>query len=119
MKVTADVSIEKLQRGIDIPIKPFIEMIDDMLEENTWKLTNDWFSREYTLFLTKYSKYELKSIDTFVKKTILEQDDYTSYVEDLKKELDKELKASSDTQNIVKLKEDYEKNLEKIMPKMS
>lgn len=117
VKVTADVSIEKLQRGIDIPIKPFIEMIDDMLEENTWKLTNDWFSREYTLFLTKYSKYELKSIDTFVKKTILEQDDYTSYVEDLKKELDKELKASSDTQNIVKLKEDYEKNLEKIMPK--
>ncbi|MDX9869891.1 MAG: HEAT repeat domain-containing protein, partial [Candidatus Cloacimonadales bacterium] len=76
VKVTADVSIEKLQRGAETPKKPFCVMIDDMLEENTWRLSDDWFEREYSMFYKKNNIYEEKQIKDFIKKNLLIHDDY-------------------------------------------
>lgn len=47
------------------------------------------FGREYNLFFTKYSKYKIRTIQSFKKKTVLDQGDYLKHIESLKKELER------------------------------
>ncbi|HPM00917.1 MAG TPA: HEAT repeat domain-containing protein [Candidatus Cloacimonadota bacterium] len=117
VKVTADISLEKLQRGAEIPLISFVEMIDNMLKENTWKLNEDWFTREYNLFYTRYSKFKIREINSFRRKTILDQDDYIAKIEQLKRELERNLKGNTDAQQIVQLKQQHDAQIKNMMLK--
>lgn len=117
VKVTADISLDKLQKGAENTYLPFHEIIDNLLKENTWLFDEDWFWREYNLFFTKYSKYKIRTIQSFKKKTVLDQGDYLKHIESLKKELERSLSGNTNLNEVLEAKKKHEEEINNLMIK--
>lgn len=117
VKVTADISLDKLQKGTENTYLPFHEIIDNLLKENTWLFDEDWFWREYNLFFTKYSKYKIRNIQSFKKKTVLDQDDYLKHIENLKRELERNLSGNTNLNEVLEAKKKHEEDINNLMIK--
>lgn len=117
VKVTAEISIEKIEKGNDIKYSSFNNILDNILKDSSWKLSEEWFDREYNLFFTQYNSFKIRPIHDFKKKIILDQDDYLQKTQTIRNELETKLSGNSNINEIIELKKKCEMEIKNYMIK--
>lgn len=117
VRVSADISLEKLDKGNEPEKVPFLYLINGIFKESSWLLSEVWFEKELRLFKTQYHSFKARDLTYFNRKVVLEQEDYFRKENEIKHNLEKKLIQNTDVDQIVKIKKDAESEMQKMVIK--